>query len=197
MRGAGITRSRAGRHKKLARKSLEGNVLGSAALGGKLWGLARKKELFKPSLTLGGTRLCMQQINRWVLDCIRSESVLRRKQLLRGELCTEAAKNIINYFARYMLLSKIGKDSLQNQLVSIGPKHICRKIKKHPPLPFPACWGIAMASSEYLLCLSAFNISICGASCLQSCRPLNAALQKEFAPAQQIKCFSSCLACVP
>lgn len=83
----------------------------------------------------------MQQINRWVLDCIRSESVLRRKQLLRGELCTEAAKNIINYFARYMLLSKIGKDSLQNQLVSIGPKHICRKIKKHPPPSIPCLLG--------------------------------------------------------
>lgn len=52
-----------------------------------------------------------------------------------------------------------------------------------------------MVYSEYLLCLSAFNTSICGASCRQLCRPLNAALQKEFAPAQQIKCFSSCCAC--
>lgn len=54
-----------------------------------------------------------------------------------------------------------------------------------------------MAYIEYLLCLSAFNISICVASCLRLCAALNAVLQKEFAPAQQIKWFSSCLSFAP
>lgn len=54
-----------------------------------------------------------------------------------------------------------------------------------------------MAYIEYLLCLSAFNISICVASCLCLCAALNAVLQKEFAPAQQIKWFSSCLSFAP
>lgn len=54
-----------------------------------------------------------------------------------------------------------------------------------------------MAYIEYLLCLPAFNISICVASCLHLCAALNAVLQKEFAPAQQIKWFSSCLSFAP
>lgn len=54
-----------------------------------------------------------------------------------------------------------------------------------------------MAYIEYLLCLPAFNISICVASCLHLCTALNAVLQKEFAPAQQIKWFSSCLSFAP
>lgn len=82
----------------------------------------------------------MQQINRWVLDCICSESVLRRKQLLQGELCTEAAKNIINYFARYMLLSKIGKDSLQNQSwYLLVPNTFVERSKNPPPPPSIPC----------------------------------------------------------
>lgn len=53
------------------------------------------------------------------------------------------------------LLSNAGKSTAPPELVSIGPKHIRRKIKKITVPPFPACWG----SEEGLHGI--FTISIC------------------------------------
>lgn len=53
------------------------------------------------------------------------------------------------------LLSNAGKNSAPPQLVSMGPKHNRREIKKTTVPPFPACWG----SEEGLRGI--FTLSIC------------------------------------